>query len=63
MSMAFERAGAEIEARNVVPNGLFPGGDPNPIIESSIAPAREEMKNGDYDIGFCFDGDGGPSDR
>ena len=58
VSMAFERAGAEIEARNVVPNGLFPGGDPNPIIESSIAPARSAMREGDFDIGFCFDGDG-----
>ncbi len=58
IAMAFEKAGAEIEARNIVPNGLFPGGDPNPIIESSIAPARKEMREGDYDIGFCFDGDG-----
>lgn len=58
VSMAFQKAGAEVEARNVVPDGFFPNGDPNPIIESSIAPARVAMKEGDYDIGFCFDGDG-----
>ena len=58
VSMAFEKAGAEIEARNLVPNGLFPGGDPNPIIESSIAPARKAIREGDFDLGFCFDGDG-----
>ena len=58
ITTAFQRLGAQVESMHLVPNGLFPYGDPNPIIESSIAPAREEMKNGDYDIGFCFDGDG-----
>ena len=58
MALAFQRAGAEIEVRNVVPDGFFRQGDPNPIIETSIAPAREAMKNGNYDFGFCFDGDG-----
>lgn len=58
IALAFQKAGAEIDARNVVPNGFFPMGDPNPIIESSIAPARLAMKNGDYDLGFCLDGDG-----
>ena len=58
VSMAFEKAGAEIEARNLVPNGLFPGGDPNPIIESSIAPERKAIREGELDLGFCFDGDG-----
>ena len=58
MALAFQRAGADIEIRNVVPNGFFPQGDPNPIIESSIAPARAAMKEGNFDFGFCFDGDG-----
>ena len=57
-ALAFQRAGADIEVRNVVPDGFFRSGDPNPIIESSVAPARQAMKNGDFDIGFCFDGDG-----
>lgn len=58
LALAFQKAGADIVCRNIVPDGYFRQGDPNPIIESSIAPAREEMKNGSYDMGFCFDGDG-----
>lgn len=58
MIAAFKKAGADVSPRNEIPNGDFPCGDPNPIIESSIAPAREAMKEGNYDIGFCFDGDG-----
>ncbi len=58
VSAAFGLAGASFQARNLIPNGLFPAGDPNPIIESSIAPARLAMKSGDFDLGFCFDGDG-----
>ncbi len=57
-ALAFQKAGAEVEVRNVVPDGFFRSGDPNPIIESSVAPAREAMKKGSFDIGFCFDGDG-----
>ncbi|MBQ0072236.1 MAG: hypothetical protein KBS81_10375, partial [Spirochaetales bacterium] len=58
VALAFQKAGAEIEARDVVPNGFFPLGDPNPIIETSIAPTRKAMKEGHFDLGFCFDGDG-----
>lgn len=58
VALAFQKAGAEIEVRDAIPNGYFPKGDPNPIIESSIKPAREAMKSGNYDFGFCFDGDG-----
>lgn len=58
VTMAFQRAGAEVEALSIVPDGSFPKGDPNPIIESSIAPTREMMKSGRWDIGFSFDGDG-----
>lgn len=56
--MAFDKAGCDLELSNLIPNGFFPSGDPNPIIESSIAPARKKMQEGSYDIGFCFDGDG-----
>ncbi len=58
MALAFQKAGAEIEVRNVVPDGFFRQGDPNPIIEPSIAPARKAIKEGSFDFGFCFDGDG-----
>ncbi len=57
-ALAFQKAGASVAFRNLVPNGFFPHGDPNPIIESSIAPTRTAMKEGSFDIGFCFDGDG-----
>ncbi len=56
--MAFERSGCTLELSNLIPDGFFPSGDPNPIIESSIAPSREKMKRSSNDIGFCFDGDG-----
>lgn len=57
-ALAFEEAGAELALDNLIPDGYFPSGDPNPIIETSIAPARILMKEGGYDLGFCFDGDG-----
>ena len=57
-ALAFEKAGADYTLSHSVPDGFFPSGDPNPIIESSIAPSRELVKNGDFDLGFCFDGDG-----
>ena len=51
-------AGANLRVRNLVPDGAFPAGDPNPIIMKSIQPMRGLMKQGDYSFGFCFDGDG-----
>ncbi len=57
ISLAFQRSGANIFCRNIIPDGYFRQGDPNPIIESSVAPTRKEMQNGNYDLGFCFDGD------
>ena len=41
MAIAFQRAGADIDCRNVVPDGFFRQGDPNPIIEPSIARNRK----------------------
>lgn len=58
MVEAFRKAGADATYRNAIPDGNFPCGDPNPIIESSIAPARKAMADGSFDFGFCFDGDG-----
>ncbi len=51
-------AGARVRTRNLVPDGYFPAGDPNPIIPRSIQPTWDLMKQGGYDFGFCFDGDG-----
>lgn len=58
VASAFDKAGADMHLRNMVPDGFFPTGDPNPIIESSILPAREAIKGSSMDFGFCFDGDG-----
>ena len=55
---AFGCAGARLRTRNLVPDGYFPVGDPNPIIPRSIQPTWDLMKKGGYDFGFCFDGDG-----
>ncbi len=58
VSEAFGIAGARFHARNLVPDGLFPAGEPNPIIEKTILPTRELMRSGGFLCGFCFDGDG-----
>ncbi len=55
---ALQYAGATVRARNLVPDGRFPAGDPNPIIAQSIKPTWDLMKSGEFDFGFCFDGDG-----
>ncbi|QTQ12759.1 phosphoglucomutase [Treponema parvum] len=55
---ALTYAGCSVTPRNIVPNGYFPNGDPNPIIISSIKPTWDIMKKGGYDFGFCYDGDG-----
>lgn len=55
---AFEKAGTDLTLSNEAPDGTFPNGAPNPMIESSMKPARDKMRKGSFDIGFCFDGDG-----
>ena len=39
------------------PDGTFPNGVPNPILEESRAPTEAAMKEGDYDFGVAWDGD------
>ncbi|HEY9053890.1 MAG TPA: hypothetical protein VIO60_03625 [Rectinemataceae bacterium] len=51
-------AGADLHVRNLIPDGLFPAGDPNPIVAKSIQPTRDLIESGRYLCGFCFDGDG-----
>ncbi len=58
VALAFDIAGAKLTSRNLVPDGQFPAGDPNPIILSSIQPTWDAMKRGNYAFGFCYDGDG-----
>ena len=35
VALAFQKAGAEVDLMDVIPDGNFPKGDPNPIIETS----------------------------
>ena len=51
-------SGANLHVRNLIPDGLFPAGDPNPIVAKSIQPMRDLMRSGNFLCGFCFDGDG-----
>jgi phosphomannomutase len=55
---AFGYAGADLRMRNLVPDGRFPAGDPNPGVAKSIRGSREMMAGGGYLCGICFDGDG-----
>lgn len=55
---AFGYAGADLRMRNLVPDGRFPVGDPNPGVAKSIRGSREMLAGGGYLCGICFDGDG-----
>jgi phosphomannomutase len=55
---ALQKCGATVTMRNLVPDGFFPNGDPNPSILSSVKPTWDYIKKGDFDFGFCYDGDG-----
>lgn len=39
------------------PDGHFPNGVPNPILEESRAPVEAELAKGGYDLGIAWDGD------
>ncbi len=57
--VGLQEAGVNFVARNVVPDGNFPSGPPNPILEQSVRPTLEYIQNHpEYDFCFCFDGDG-----
>lgn len=55
---ALQKCGANVTMRNLIPDGYFPIGDPNPSILSSVKKTWEYIKTGKYDFGFCYDGDG-----
>ena len=46
-----------IEKMMFEPDGTFPHGVPNPILEESRAPVEAELKRGQYDLGIAWDGD------
>ncbi|HKM06763.1 MAG TPA: hypothetical protein VJ869_07210 [Sphaerochaeta sp.] len=50
--------GSRLRVRNLIPDGNFPVGDPNPIVQKSIQPTWDLMKKENFDFGFAYDGDG-----
>lgn len=58
ISEALGAAGAKLDMRNLVPDGFFPAGDPNPLIEQSVRTSRGKLAKGGYLCGFIYDGDG-----
>lgn len=47
----------QVTKRHFEPDGHFPNGVPNPILEESRAGAEEELKKGGFDFGVAWDGD------
>lgn len=58
VAKALELAGASVRMQNLIPDGMFPKGEPNPVVRDSIKPTWDLMAKERYDFGFCFDGDG-----
>ncbi len=50
--------GSSLRVRNLIPDGNFPIGDPNPIVQKSIQPTWDLMRKEAFDFGFAYDGDG-----
>lgn len=55
---ALQACGATVRVRNLIPDGMFPAGDPNPIALESVRSTWDRMRREKFDFGFCFDGDG-----
>jgi phosphomannomutase len=47
----------DVERRLFEPDGHFPNGVPNPILEESRAETEQILKKGGYDFGVAWDGD------
>ena len=47
----------QVTKRLFEPDGNFPNGVPNPILEESRAETEVQLKKGDYDFGVAWDGD------
>jgi phosphomannomutase len=47
----------EVTKRHFEPDGKFPNGVPNPILEESRAGTEEQIRNGEFDFGVAWDGD------
>jgi phosphomannomutase len=47
----------QVTRRLFEPDGTFPNGVPNPILETQRAGTEDEMRRGDFDFGVAWDGD------
>ncbi|BBO23880.1 MAG: phosphomannomutase/phosphoglucomutase [Chthonomonadaceae bacterium] len=47
----------QVERMQFEPDGHFPNGVPNPILEESRASTEERLRAGDFDFGVAWDGD------
>lgn len=57
--LGLQHCGVNVIPRNLVPDGAFPHGAPNPIVPASIESTLDYLrKRTDYDFCFSFDGDG-----
>jgi phosphomannomutase len=55
---AFTLAGALVTPRNLVPDGHFPSGAPNPVVREAVAPTLALLAASGFDLAMLFDGDG-----
>ncbi len=51
-------AGCDVIAKNDTVDGSFPKGTPDPTDEDYMRGLGEEVKKGNFDVAFCYDGDG-----
>jgi phosphomannomutase len=58
MMLAFGRAGASLTPLHFAADGRFPLGDPNPVKQVVISEGLERLKQGNFQFGTFFDGDG-----
>lgn len=57
MEKLIERYPMEVETMRFEPDGNFPTGVPNPILEESRAPTEKALSEGKFDLGVAWDGD------
>jgi len=53
----FKSLNIELKELFCNPDGTFPNHHPDPTVESNLEDLINEMKTGNYDVGFAFDGD------
>ena len=53
----FKSLSIELKELFCNPDGTFPNHHPDPTVEANLEDLISEMKTGNYDVGFAFDGD------